>query len=84
MNNAVFWDVMSRGACKTEVSEERIGSVIRVTRIGELGTTSAAFLLCSVRRLLVTANVIPNSPILVTLMTERPHSSEMSVPIRAI
>jgi hypothetical protein len=35
--------------------------------------------LCSVRRLLVTANVVPSSPILVTLMMEASSSSETSV-----
>jgi hypothetical protein len=30
----------------------------------------------SVRRLLVTAIVVPRSPIVITLMTEAPHSSE--------
>jgi hypothetical protein len=37
MKNGVFWDVMPRG----EVSEEFNASFIRVTRIGELGTTLA-------------------------------------------
>jgi hypothetical protein len=37
----------------------------------------------SVRRLLVTANVVPSSPILVTLMMEQLRYSEMSVPTRA-
>jgi hypothetical protein len=37
----------------------------------------------SVRRLLVTANVVPNSPILVTLMMEALGSSEISVLTRA-
>jgi hypothetical protein len=36
-----------------------------------------------VHRLLVTANVVPSSPILVSLMMEALHSSEMSVVIRA-
>jgi hypothetical protein len=35
------------------------------------------------RRLLVTANVVPNSPILVTLMKEALGSSETSVLTRA-
>jgi hypothetical protein len=39
---------------RTDVSEERSASFIRVTRIGELGTTLA----------------VPSSPILVTLMKE--------------
>jgi hypothetical protein len=37
----------------------------------------------SVRRLLVTASVVPSSPILVTLMIEAVSSSEMSVLTRA-
>jgi hypothetical protein len=44
---------------RTDVSEECIASIIRVIRIGELGTR--------VFRLLVTANVVPTSPILVAL-----------------
>jgi hypothetical protein len=37
----------------------------------------------SVRRLLVTANVVPSSPILVTLMKEAPGSSKTSVLTKA-
>jgi hypothetical protein len=33
MKNAVFWDVT---LVRTDVSEERIAFIIRVTRIGEL------------------------------------------------
>jgi hypothetical protein len=40
----------------TDVSEERGASFIRVTRIGELGTT------------LDVTSIVPSSPILVTLM----------------
>jgi hypothetical protein len=40
-------------------------------------------LLCSVRRLLVAASVVPSSPILVTLMKEALGSSETSVLTRA-
>jgi hypothetical protein len=51
------------------LSEEISGSFIRVTRIGELGTTlditSNRRTLC---RLLVTASVVPISLVLVTLM----------------
>jgi hypothetical protein len=66
---------------RTDVSEEP-GASIRVTRIGELGTTQAA---TRNRRtlLLVAAYVVPSSPILVTLMKEAPGSSETSVPTRA-
>jgi hypothetical protein len=38
---------------------------------------------CIVYQLLVTANTVPISPILVTLMMEVMHSSEMSVLTRA-
>jgi hypothetical protein len=52
---------------RTDVSEELSASFIRVTRTGELGTT------------LVTASVVPSSPILVTLMKEALSSFETSV-----
>jgi hypothetical protein len=68
---------------RTDVSEEPDSS-IRVTRIGELGTTQAATSKRSVRRLLVAACVVPSSPILVTLMKEAPGSSETSVLTRTI
>jgi hypothetical protein len=54
---------------RTDVAEKRSASFIRVTRIGELGTTLLVFLR-SACRLLVTARVVPSSPILVTLMKE--------------
>jgi hypothetical protein len=66
----------------TNVSEELSASFIRVTRIGELGTTLAVFP-HSMGRLLVTASVVPSSLILVTLMREALPSSEMSVLTRA-
>jgi hypothetical protein len=54
---------------RTNVSEELGASIIRVTRIGELGTTATA------------SNVvnIPSSPILVTLMMDALSSSDTSV-----
>jgi predicted hotdog family 3-hydroxylacyl-ACP dehydratase len=65
-----------------------------VTRIGELGTTLLVVtdarwevihlvFLRSVRKLLVVANVVPSSPILVTPMKEALSSSETSVLTRA-
>jgi hypothetical protein len=48
---------------RADVSEERIASIIRVTRSGALGT------------LLVTANVVPSPHILVTMMMEAIRSS---------
>jgi hypothetical protein len=54
---------------RTGVSEELSASIIRVTRICELGTTLA-----------VTSNQhVPSSPILVTLMMEALSSSETPV-----
>jgi hypothetical protein len=77
---------------RTDVSEEPVASIIRVTRIGELGTalavTSNRCTLqrnkkCSMRQLLVTANTVPSSPILVTLMMEALSFSAASVLTRA-
>jgi hypothetical protein len=76
---------------RTDVSEEHSASFIRVTRIGELGTTLSVTSnrralrrnICCVRRLLVTATVVPSSTILVTLMKEGLSSSETSVLTRA-
>jgi hypothetical protein len=68
---------------RTGVSEEPSSSFIRVTRIGEIGTTLAKKFLRSVRRLLVATSVVPISPILVTLMTEALGSSETSVLTKA-
>jgi hypothetical protein len=65
---------------RTDVSEELSASFIRVTRVGELGTTLAVTsILRSVRRLLVTASVVPSSLILVSLMKEALGSSETLV-----
>jgi hypothetical protein len=75
---------------RTDVSEELSASFIRVTRNGELGTTLVVtsnrrtlVFLRSMCRLLVTASVVPTSPILVTLMKEVLSSSELSVLTRA-
>jgi hypothetical protein len=80
--------MLRRGALvRIDVSEELSACFIRVTRIGELGTTLAVTsnrrTLRSVRRLLVTASVVPISPILVTLMKQALSSSETSVLTRA-
>jgi hypothetical protein len=85
---------------RTDDSEERIASIIGVTKFGEVGTTLAAttnrrtlrrntlcyvdiVFLCSVRRLVITASVVPSPPILVTLMMEAIRSSELMVVTRA-
>jgi hypothetical protein len=41
MKNAVFWDDMPCDSCNNRASEESITSIIRVTKIGELGTPLA-------------------------------------------
>jgi hypothetical protein len=61
---------------RTDVSEELSASFIRVTRIGELGTSLAVTSNQHTLRRntkwyqVVTASVVPSSPILVTLMKE--------------
>jgi hypothetical protein len=65
---------------RTDVSEESMASIIKVTRIGVIGTTLAV---TSNLQSLVTANVL-SSLILLTLITEVIRSSETSVLIRAI
>jgi hypothetical protein len=66
------WTLRHVALVRTDVSEELSSSFIRVT----------IFLRC-VRRLLVTASVVPSSPILVTLMKEALSSSETSALTRA-
>jgi hypothetical protein len=39
MSNGVLWDVMPCGSCKIRNFGELSATVIRVTRIGEIGTT---------------------------------------------
>jgi hypothetical protein len=51
---------------RTDVSEELSASIVKVTRIGP-------------SRLVVMANIVPHSPILVTLMKKGLSSSETSV-----
>jgi hypothetical protein len=70
---------------RINVSEELSASFIRVTRIGELGTTLAV---TSSRRTLQHVSVasysyVPSSPIIVTLMKEALSSSETSILTRA-
>jgi hypothetical protein len=60
---------------RTDVTDEPNVSFIRVTRIGELGTTLAATI--------NGRSVVPSSPILVTLMKEALGSSETAVLTRA-
>jgi hypothetical protein len=68
---------------RSDVSEEHITSIIRVTRISKLRTMIAVTSNCSMLQLLVTSTVIPSSLILVTLIVEAIRSSETSVLTRA-
>jgi hypothetical protein len=78
--NVIFWDITPCGFVRTDVSEELSAPNIRVTTIGELQTTLAVISnRRTLRRLLVTASVVPSSPILVTVMKEALRSSETSV-----
>jgi hypothetical protein len=61
---------------RTDVLEELSASIIRVTRIDELEMLAVT---SNLRRLLVMANVVPSSQILVALMMEALSSSETSV-----
>jgi hypothetical protein len=69
---------------RTDISEDLSSSIIRVTRIDELGTTLAITSNRQpLRRLLVIANVVPSSPILLILMMGALSSSETPVLTRA-
>jgi hypothetical protein len=94
LKNAVCWDVTPCSPCKNRPFEATYRLHHRGTRIGELGATLAItsnrstqrrhrVLLSSVLRLLVTANVVPSSPILVILMMEAIRCFERSVLARA-
>jgi UTP-glucose-1-phosphate uridylyltransferase len=77
---------------RTDVSKKHIVSIIRVTRIGELGTISSVTgnrstlrrNTRSVLQLLVADDVVPSSPILVTLMMKAIRSYDKSILTRAI
>jgi hypothetical protein len=83
MKNGVFWDV---ALVRTAVSKELSACIIRVTKIGELGTLGSyvkyQVFLRSVRRS-VTASVVPSAPILVSLMKEALRSFVTSALTRA-
>jgi hypothetical protein len=82
IKKAVFWDVTPCGSCKIRRFEERINRIIKITRIGKLGSLAVTRNHCLLR-LLVTTYVVHSSPILVALMTEGIRSSETSVLTRA-
>jgi hypothetical protein len=71
MKNAVFWNVMTCGFCKNR----HFGGKCHSRHQGDKSLGSAL-------RLLVTANIVPSSPILVILIMEVIRSSETSVIIK--
>jgi hypothetical protein len=88
MKNAVFLNMVQCGSCK----DRRFGGTYslhhNVARTGKLGITLAVTInintvrrnvLLVVLRLLIIVNVVPSSPILVTLIMEAIRSSETSV-----
>jgi hypothetical protein len=81
LKNGDFWDVMPRFSCKNR----RFGGGYRLNHRSDKdwrAWNTVAFLR-RVIRLLVTANVVPSSLILVTQMMEEIRSSETSVLTRA-
>jgi hypothetical protein len=72
MKNDLFWDVTPSGPCKNR----RFGGTQRLHHQDEE-------FLRNVHQLLITASIVPSSPILATLMKEALSSSETSVLTRA-
>jgi hypothetical protein len=68
---------------RTDVSVDLSASIIRLRRIGELGTLAVTSNRSSMHQLLVTANVVPSSLILVTVIMEALSSSETLVLTKA-
>jgi hypothetical protein len=76
IKNVIFWDMTHEILVRTDVSEECVASIIRVKRIGKLGTMLAL-------KLPVTANVVHSSPILLVLAMEAIRSCKTSVLLKA-
>jgi hypothetical protein len=68
MKNSVFWYVTPCGSCKNR----RFGRTYRLHHEGDknrrAGSNVSSNVSSSLLRLLVTANVVPSSPIIVALM----------------
>jgi hypothetical protein len=74
LKNAVFWDVTSCDSC----NKRHFGGTLRLHYQGYVEVC-----LCSVHRLLVAANVVSSSPILLTLIPKAVSSFETLVLTRA-
>jgi hypothetical protein len=88
MKNDVFLDLHCVAPVRTDVSEECCAAIIKVIRIGELGKLAVTSNIRPLRNIVFlvvykkyysTANVVPSSPIPVTLMMKAPHTSETSI-----
>jgi hypothetical protein len=77
LKNAIFCDVMLCSSCKNWC----FGGTRRLHHQGDKNWWTT--ILCSMCQLLVTTNIVPSSPILVTLMREALHSSKTSVLTKA-
>jgi hypothetical protein len=77
--NAVFLDVKLFGSGQNR----RFGRLYRHHHQGNMNRQARITFLRSVLRLLVTANVVPSSPIHITLIMEAMRFFETSVPTRA-
>jgi hypothetical protein len=81
MKNGVFWDVTPCGSCKNR----SFGRTYRLHDLSDKNrwTKNNVVFLHRARGLLVTASIVPSSPILVNLMKEALSSSEIWVLTRA-
>jgi hypothetical protein len=80
IKNAVFWDVTLCGSCKNRHFGGKHCTIIRLTRISELGTTEAGTVVSSQSDSVVSYCLrFPCSLILVNLMLEATLSSETLV-----
>jgi hypothetical protein len=79
LKNAIFWDVMPCGSCW----DRRFIGKYRLHHQGDKNRRASIIFLRSVIRLLVTASIVPRSPIFVTLLMEAIRSSETFVLTRS-
>jgi hypothetical protein len=91
MRNGVFWDVTPRGSCELGTSlctlaiysPTLLPTLFSASSILNSILASHLVFLRSMRRLLVTASVVPSSLILVTLMKEALSTTDTSFHTRA-
>jgi hypothetical protein len=79
LSSGMLRRVVLTRATQRNIPEDNILHSHRRENLKSYNASCDLVFLCSVRRMLVTASVVPNSPILVTLMKEALSSSETSV-----